>query len=150
VLLINCTLLSIRELTKKNWSVTYSPNDVTTLRNDIIDIELKASWKSNVYYLDCQLDTALATAYIGSITPNIPITLIDRLHKRFLHASQVAIIQTLKHVEINLKSPDLSLNLSSKSLNSPDLSFDLRPESPNLPNLSKLLECQACEKGKFT
>jgi len=76
--------------------------------------------------------------------------LINWLYKWFLYASQVAIIQMLKHVEINLKLPDLSFNLSSKSPNSPDLSFDLRPESPNLPNLSKLSECQAYEKGKFT
>ena len=104
----------------------------------------------NAYYLDCQLDTALATAYIGSIISNISITLIDWLHKRFLHASQVAIIQMLKYIKINLKSPNLSLNLSSKSPNSPNLSFDLKPELPNLLNLSKLLECQAYEKGKFT
>ena len=102
---LNCTLLSTRELTKKNWTVIHLPKDQTILKNN--NIELKANWKINAYYLDCQFDQ-FDIAYANCLNKAETITPLDRLHKRFLHTSKQSIIQTLKHVELDAKFANLA------------------------------------------
>src|SRR5690349_9813097 len=84
--LIQTTLISSRELTKKGWNVLFK-KDIAIASHLKVDFNIKATWKHNAYYLKFLVDfksLEKVVYYIDGII-NQKDNLLDLYHKRLNH-----------------------------------------------------------------
>jgi hypothetical protein len=118
---LKTTLISSKELTNKGWNILFKDN-TAELSNTKFNLNLKAKWNYNAYYLDLIINHDLLEPVIYNISKTSKK--LDLIHKRLIHLNKDYLIKTLN---------------STKGLED---NKDLNKEDLN--------NCDSCYIGKFT
>ena len=118
---LKTTLISSKELTNKGWKILFKDN-IAELSNTKFNLNLKAKWNYNAYYLDLIINHDLLEPVIYNISKTS--NKLDLIHKRLIHLNKDYLIKTLN---------------STKGLED---NKDLNKEDLN--------NCDSCYIGKFT
>jgi hypothetical protein len=106
---LKTTLISSKELTKKGWTILFKDN-IAELSNIKSNINLKANWNFNAYYLNIIINYNLLEPVIYKASSTI--NKLDLIHKRLNHINKDYLIKTLECTKgLNIKAKeDISLN----------------------------------------
>jgi hypothetical protein len=114
------TLISSRELTKKNWSINFNQGGAIISHNRFSG-KIKANWDKNAYYLDAEIDYERIEPVLYKVDPTISNKL-NLYHERLLHINKDYVYKTIEN----------------------SLGFSKIPQKLNLE------DCEACNSGKLT
>ena len=120
---LKTTLISSKELTNKGWNILFKDN-IAELSNSKFNLNLKAKWNYNAYYLDLIINHDLLEPVIYNISK---FNKLDLIHKRLNHLNKDYLIKTLKNTKGLIRDKE-DLNNYKEDLNN----------------------CDSCHLGKFT